>query len=260
MMHARRYLLLTLMVLGAVLTACAGGSGSSGFDAFPESAAITQALDEQHCVERKGLMICPADETGRVAPSTSTPTPTATATPVTTEKPGRTATPTSTPPVTPTPTPSLPTAPPPAGSPTPTGTPHIDAGVDTTSPIPCAALDTSSVCSLLVPFAPQGFGPDAVFRVAVRSLEPNARWMIGAEPIPVGTASAPNFDATVAVQTSVHTPSAGVAVQIAILVFHPGAMIPAEVDELAESGADFAFVTTTLTVQPAADTSSLQNL
>ncbi len=63
-MSARRSLRLTWLLLGLALTACAGGSGSSGFDASPtENAAIQQALDQQRCVERQGLTICPADQT-----------------------------------------------------------------------------------------------------------------------------------------------------------------------------------------------------
>jgi hypothetical protein len=62
-MRARRYLRLAWLLLGLALAACAGGSGSSGFDAFPtENAAIQQALDQQRCVERQGLTICPADQ------------------------------------------------------------------------------------------------------------------------------------------------------------------------------------------------------
>jgi hypothetical protein len=251
-MHARRYRWVILMLLGAGLAACAcacvGGSGSSGFDAFPESAAIKQALDTHQCVARAGLMICPADET---AAATPTPTPTATGTPTLIETllPSRTATPTASV----SPTAHVARTPTPTASPTPLASPRIDTGVDTAAPIPCAPLDSTAACTLLVPFAPQGFGPEAVFRVAVRSLEPGAQWVIGPQPIAMGSPNAPNFDSAVAVEISPRMPSAEVAVQIAILVFRqPVDMLPAEVAELADSGADFAFVTTTVTLQPAA--------
>ncbi len=74
-MQARQYLSTFIVLLAAALAACSGGSGSSGFDAFPstENAAITQALAEQRCVKHGTLTICPADETG--APPTIPGTP-----------------------------------------------------------------------------------------------------------------------------------------------------------------------------------------
>jgi len=63
-MHLRRTIALLaalLLWLPLTLAACSGGSGSSGFDAAPQSenAAITQALDQQRCVTHENLQICP---------------------------------------------------------------------------------------------------------------------------------------------------------------------------------------------------------
>ncbi len=74
----RLSLLLLLAASAAAFMACAGGSGSSGFDisAASEGAAIQRALDERRCLDRKGLTICPANEGVVAAPGTPTsPTP-----------------------------------------------------------------------------------------------------------------------------------------------------------------------------------------
>ncbi len=231
-MHARRhrgfsfaplaFVALALVPLALVLAACAGGSGSSGFDAFAtENAAITAALDQQRCVTRKGFTICPADESQAMVPETS-PTPV----------PGRQPTPTTT-------------------------APRVDTGVDSTTPIDCAPLDVPAACTFTVPFAPQGFPPDAVFRVAVRQLEPLSPWRIG--PQLGGVGSPLDFDAPVEVDASTASSSPTVAVQIAVLVFRSSVTaVPSEVKELADSGAEFAFVTTQLVVRPESDAEPVQ--
>ncbi|MBI3784921.1 MAG: hypothetical protein HY270_16130, partial [Deltaproteobacteria bacterium] len=56
--------LLGATLLAALSSGCAGGSGSSGFDAkFAESAAIMRALAERRCVtpETQKPVYCPAD-------------------------------------------------------------------------------------------------------------------------------------------------------------------------------------------------------
>src|SRR5580765_1964002 len=77
MMNARRYLWLTVCVMGCALSGCAGGSGSSGFD-ITENAAINQVLESGDCQEVEGLRICPAN----AVPTVATATPTATRTPI----------------------------------------------------------------------------------------------------------------------------------------------------------------------------------
>ena len=62
---------LWLIALWCVLSGCAGGSGSSGFDVLAENAAIDQALDSDGCEIFEGLTICAA-----------APEPTATETPI----------------------------------------------------------------------------------------------------------------------------------------------------------------------------------
>jgi hypothetical protein len=220
------------MFFTLVLAACAGGSGSSGFDITSENVAIQQALDTQHCVTRKTLTICPAEET--LSPPTASPTPTG--------LPFRTPTGTTTT------TPTGPAAP--TTTPTPTAVPHVDIGVSPTSGAACVQGD-SATCTLLVPFAPQGFPPSAQFRVAVRP-DSSAPWTISAEPISRDGPNMENLAGAVDLSGVGQVPSSGVFVQLAILVFlHPPAVIPAAVTELADSGADYAFVTAELHVQPA---------
>lgn len=54
----------------AMLSGCAGGSGSSGFDISPaaENGFILLALDSMQCVDADGLAICPANTDDLVLP------------------------------------------------------------------------------------------------------------------------------------------------------------------------------------------------
>lgn len=213
-MQVRRYPWMGLSVLALWLAACAGGSGSSGFDAISEDAAITQALRTQQCVQHGALEICPTDE-GLGSP---TPTPAAQPTPT-----------------------AVGSQPPPTPSPRLPHLPRVDTGL---SEVSCAPVSGGSDCSFMVPFAPQGFPPSAVFRVAVRRPGPGGPWSIVAPPTSTGTDAAPSFDTTLSVSVPTDAPSAGIAVQVAILVFvEHAAPAPGTVKELGDSGADFAFVT-----------------
>jgi len=236
-----------LVALGCALAACAGGSGSSGFDSFPssENAAIQQALDERRCVERQGLTICPADETRALTPVA--PTPTATGTPVNiVDTPAPQRTPTAFPAVTSSPTPTA--------TPRSPASPHkpvVDTAVDASAPIPCVLDAADGSCLFLVPFAPDGFPETAVFRVAVRTLEPESTWTVGSDLSFIGSPTTPVFDAPVAIETSTRAPVESIPVQIAVLAFAESrADVPSEVDELAQTGASFAFVTPQLTLTP----------
>jgi len=230
-MQARRYLWLILL-LAFVAVACTGGSGSSGFDAFPssENAAIDQALTEQRCVDFEGLSVCPADRAvASVPPASATPTPTE-------------HFPTFPIPASPTASPERPTA---GMDPTPTPAPAV--GVDTTfdasMPQVCRPATTGAgACNFVLAFAPQGLPLVATFRVAVRR-DAAGSWRIGAEPESRGSPAAPSFDAVVSIETPAAT-SESLHVQIAVLVFiEPPVSVPTEVDALVQSGADFAFVT-----------------
>ena len=252
-MQVRRYVWVLWLFMGSLLAACAGGSGSSGFDDFPnaENAAINQALSQQSCVDFHGLSICPAD----TAPLTVSPTPTSvpstTPTNVTVTPPGpsptalqmRTASPTGVPSTrTPTPTPGI----------HPPHKPHVDTGVDTLVPIPCELVVTDNSCVFVVPFVSEGFEPGTTFRVAVRTSDPPSAWSIGARLTSNGAPDVSVFDAPVAVAAPARKPTSPARVQLAVLAFgDPQANPPDEVATLAESGADFAFVTAAVTLQPA---------
>lgn len=253
-MQLRRYLsvLFVLGFLGLFLSACAGGSGSSGFDNFPnsENAAIQTALDEQRCVEFQGLSICPADTNQSTQPS-ATPTrlPTGTPTSSLNPTPARTATATAlvtaspTPPRTATPTPS------PTSQTHPPHKPAVDTGIHDGS-IPCAPADSGNGCILILPFAPDGFPVGTVFRVAARTVDPPSVWSIGSDVAPTGSPSAPEFDAAVAIGTATQQPATGVRVQLAVLAFvTPPDSAPATVETLGDSHADYAFVTGDVSLQ-----------
>lgn len=240
-----------LSTLAFVLAACTG-SGSSGFDINAEGAAITQALQEQRCVDFEGLTICPADVTPTPVNPTTTPTPTATPSPFTTPTlgPGPTASPTIVPSTrVPTPAASA-TATPVVIVPTPGMS--IDTGLEKDAPIACVALAADTGCGLTLTFTAQGFPPEAVFRVAVRTLDPVSPWTIGGEARPgADTHGAPDFEGPVAVQVPAATPGRSTRVQIAVLVFLTAdGSVPPQVERLADSGADFAYVTEELLLLP----------
>ncbi len=209
----RHALWVAVFGLAGLLAACAGGSGSSGFDvsARAEDGAIEQALAEQRCVPGAGLSICPADLS---APAAATP----------------------------------PAGPPPSPSP---AAPQVDTGLRGDAPLACVATP-GGPCTLTVPFAPEGFPATATYRVAVRPLEPQGRWAIGSAPVEHGMPGSPNFDGAAGLDAvAVEGPAQRVPVQVAVLVYlEPPASVPAQVEHLADSGADYAFVTPRVEVAP----------
>jgi len=201
MTHARRtvrMMLLLVSLLPCVLAACAGGSGSSGFDAAPqsESAAISKVLAEQECVTFESLQICPVGG-------------------------------------------------PPNGTPPPThAPPHVTTGLDRATSVGCMPTDAAT-CTFLLPFSPEGFPPTTTFRIAVHNIAPNGRWHIG-ETLGTGNANTPDL---AGVDVPQSTPDPDEHVQLAILAFvDPPHSVPTVVTDLADSGADFAFVTNALTL------------
>lgn len=221
-MQLRQWLRFAMILVGALLTGCAGGRGSSGFDVTPENAAITTALATRQCVEVDGLQICPANESSGSTPSAS-PTPAASGTPA------------SPPPVSATPVPS-PTAPRPL--------PRVDTTVTGTGPIDCIQ-EPNGACRFTLVFTPLGFPAAASFRVAGR--EPNGLWQISTMPIPTGDADTTTMEASVLVASTHGGPPS--FIQFAVLVFQsPHEVLPLEVQMLAETGADSAFVTPTFSV------------
>ena len=259
MMDTRRYLWFTCLLLIFALTACEGGSGSSGFDVRSENAAIQAALTEQRCVQHESLTICPAAETGATpsptsppaAASTPTPSPGSTPTPNNAFTPGGvptvTASPASSAATTPTPsrTPTVPRSATPTATAT-SGVQHVEIDIDPRAPVLCASVQGGG-CAFVLPFAASGFPPAATFRVAVRTVNPNGRWTISDVLVPSGPAVS-TFEAPVDISTV--SLCCGTAVQAAVLAFsNPLAGVPAEVDELADTGAAEAFVTEPFTVQ-----------
>jgi hypothetical protein len=242
---------LVLAALCCTLTACTGGSGSSGFDPLKaENAAIDRAITSQGCEVAGGLTICAS---GGEAPS---PTVATTATPTATTRPSPphtatlrptlalTASPTGTPgplgsPTATTTPPPLPTAtgtPPPPPSPTPTATPvpltpRVATNLDGSESIPCTQSGPQAPCTFVLVFQPQAVPADAAYRVAVRARDPDGTWLV----LPVT-----DHSAVIPVEP-------GRQYQIAVLLFlgEPGAL-PDEVELLADTGADIAFVTPVL--------------
>jgi hypothetical protein len=264
MMNRWCYLLLTCVLIFGV-AACAGGSGSSGFDIHSENAAIEAALTEQRCVQHESLTICPAAEAGTVPSptlppaATSTPTPSfvplePTATPSNAFTPGEVPTATASPAHTAatSPTPFRTQTAPPSATPTVTATPasgvqQIEIDIDPRAPVLCASTPGGG-CAFGLPFAVSGFSPATSFLVAVRTVNPNGRWMVSDVLTPGGPATSV-FTAPIDISAPV-SPCCGSTVQVAVLAFaNPPVSVPAEVDELTDTGADAAYVTEPFTVQ-----------
>ncbi len=258
---------LWLVALCCALAACAGGSGSSGFDALlAENTAIQKALDTDGCEVNEGLTICAS---GGAPPPISTPTsqpePTFTATPTRTGTRAPTASPTPTtslprpsftatlaptgsveptnrrtrtttpepPPSTPTTTPAMSTfTPTPTATPIPVG-PSVDTNVAATE-ITCQSSGSDDGCIFLFRFQPEGFPSDAAYRVALRTRNPDGPWLV-----------MPAVDNSAPIEVDDRS-----QFQIAVLVFLPEPpSVPESVSLLADTGADFAFVTPVLTAQ-----------
>ena len=134
----------------------------------------------------------------------------------------------------------------PADVASPSGGPGtIDVGTDSAD-LPCSSTGGNQ-CSIVLPFMPEGLPTTATYRVATRTVDPPGRWHIGAAPAPNGTSNAPDFDGTGSIDLPAPsaTPGPGVTIkaQFAVLVFlAQPASVPTEVKTLADSGADFAYI------------------
>lgn len=243
----RAYRLWISWLLGCTLvTGCAGGSGSSGFDISPstENAAIELAIDERRCVDFEGLLLCPAETAGR-PDSTATPTGTPSMTPTPTPPSG----------TVPSPTPDTPAQP--SATPTPgvVAEPAVELDFGQEGVARCSAAEPGPGCAVAVPFTPQGFDTISVFRVAIRTLDPEtfaapAAWRIGEEAAPTGGVDAASFEAVVFALPGDVAVDDAVLVQLAVLVFPgPPEFVPATVELLSESGAEYAFVTSPLRLE-----------
>ncbi len=214
-MYASRYPWLTVVLFGALVAGCVegGGRGSSGFD-ITENVIINKVLESQKCLSNRELTFCPADQRPTI---TATATATATA-------------PTPTAPASPTPTPTV------------IPTPHVDTGLADGTLIPCTRPDAGAPCSLLFSFAGFGFPGAASFRVASRLRAPDGAWELAAPPTLNSAVDPPALDTLVSIP--VPADASEPHVQFAVLVFlAPPAAVPARFEALAQSGADFAFVT-----------------
>lgn len=186
-------------------------AGSSGFD-ITENVIINRVLETQQCVSSERLTFCPADQKATV-------TPTATATP-----------PTPTAPASPTPTPTA------------NPTPQVDTGLADGASIACTRPQPGAPCSLLFSFSGFGFPSAASFRVASRLRAPDSAWVLAPPPALNPTADPPRLDTVVTI--AVPADAGELQAQFTVLVFlSPPASVPDHFDALAESGADFAFVT-----------------
>jgi hypothetical protein len=207
------------LLASLVLAACAGGRGSSGLD-ISELRVIEQVLSTGECGDHRQLVICPADE---VATPTSSTSPT------------------------PTPTADLPSPTPATATPTATVVPHVDTGIGQDVSVPCVPDGGEATCTVTFTFTPQGFPVGTTYHVVSRRVSPDSLWALAPESSADGEQPT-TFQAMVPFQLL----PAGMPyrAQFAVLVFAaPPQPLPGEIAALADTGAEYAFVTQTVLVR-----------
>jgi hypothetical protein len=118
---------------------------------------------------------------------------------------------------------------------------RIDTNLSDATDVACMP-NADGTCKVSVTFAPEGFSPETVYLVASRT-DADAPWVIAPPPVSSGSPEAPNFEGMVGLDPATAVSPDG-TVQVAVLVFLvPPADVPASVAELANTGADFVFVT-----------------
>jgi len=212
-MHPWQRLWLLSAALGWLAFGCTGdgGRGSSGFD-IKENLIIVRVLETQECVTTQQLTFCPADQAAG-----TTPTPTATA---------------------PTPTGQIP----PTATPGVQPPPQVNTGLAGGAAISCTQHRPGDPCRLTFAFSAVGFGDQAGFRVVARLREPNSDWSLAESPVPVAGTDPAMFEVPVSLDVPVaaHAPR----VQLAVLAFRMAPeSVPRQFELLADTVADFAFVT-----------------
>lgn len=226
---------LLALVLAALMAAC-GGSGSSGFDALAaENRAIDRVVRGQGCTVENGLTICASGASESPPPASATPSPTGTPAPV----PSVTGTPGAMPSTSPTAgitaTRTAPQSPTPTATRAAPGPPEVDVGLSPGDIANCEAVDVSQTCVVRVSFSPVNAPVGAMYRAVSRLREPDTVW-------------------TVHPDTPLHAvvvvPPEATTVQVAVLMYYgdPGPL-PEELELLADSGADVAFVAAPVAVR-----------
>ena len=122
------------------------------------------------------------------------------------------------------------------------------AEVDTPlSPMPpsisCSQRPSNPACTVAVTFTPQGFARTQRFFVAARPLLSNAPWQRGNTTVVTGPVSASRLDAVLEVPAPAAQQTTADILVVLLVVADPLVTVPAQFDQLEDSGADFAIVT-----------------
>ena len=126
---------------------------------------------------------------------------------------------------------------------------RVDTVLGENTTVECPALNGDGLCGVTFLLAPQGFPPNAEFRIAVRTQPPDDPWEVLPEPTPVGSTDPAVFDLVIPVDISSIDPAGDLTIQVAVLVFFEGTdLMAGGIAQLADTGADLVFVTSELTV------------
>src|SRR5215475_6692394 len=136
------------------------------------------------------------------------------------------------------------------GAPTPTpggSSPSVETSLGTAESIQCVQLAPGAACMASLTFIPRAFPSGTAFRILVRTVGPDGPWMVGADPVPLGSDPESGFDAPLRLTAPGGGPPA--RVQIAVLAFDgtPPSVLT-QFQLLAQTNAAFAFVTPMLDV------------
>lgn len=193
------------------------GRGSSGFD-ISEALLIQRVISTQQCLSKDALTFCPADRTDQTL----------------------------------TPTPPVHTPTPPMQSPTPTATAipaqRVDTGLAHGTSITCTRTRPGDPCRLTFTFQALGFDGLPAFRVAAQLRPPASGWDVAPPPRRDVVSDPPRYESML--NLAVPADARQQQVRFAVLVLaSPETTVPDRLAVLADSGAEFAFVTADLALE-----------
>lgn len=187
------------------------GRGSSGFD-ISEALLIQRVISTQQCLSKDALTFCPADRTDQtLTPTAPVHTPT-----------------------------------PPMHSPTPTATAipaqRVDTGLANGTTITCTRARPGDPCHLTFTFQALGFDGLPAFRAAAQLRPPGSGWDVAGPPRRDFVSDPPRYESMLSL--AVPADARQQQVRFAVLVLaSPETTVPDRLAVLADSGAQFAFVT-----------------
>jgi hypothetical protein len=119
----------------------------------------------------------------------------------------------------------------------------VEVALDLTAPLACPLAANGDACVVEVPLVVGGLPDGGQLRVATRLVDPIAPWQVGTALDLPASRTRVTAEARFALAPAT-PPDTNVEVQVAVLAFRaPASEVGVQLDELADAGADAAFVT-----------------